>query len=132
MKKTTIVKIVVVCLAIGLISGPVVNAEDHPQEKQGIERMKYYVDFMVYFIDIVDDSTNAIGMAQHGLKDMYMEMGQPQKAAEMLEQAILIVPDPKKRNVIRFTLADVYRKMQQHDKAREHLMKIIAENAVLN
>ena len=63
---------------------------------------------------------------------MYMQMGQPQKAAEVLEKAVLMVPDPKKRNVIRFTLADIYNDMKLPDKAQEHLLKIIAENAAMN
>ena len=46
MKKAAMIKIAVVCLAIGLISGPVVSAEEDTKEKHSIEMMKNYVEFM--------------------------------------------------------------------------------------
>ena len=106
------------------------GASDNVEFKQ-LNKMKEYTNFMVYFINTLGEPNNAIGIAQNSLKDLYVGQNKPEKAIEVLEKATIVVTDAKKRNVIRFTLAELYKQTNQTEKAQEQLLKIIMENASL-
>jgi tetratricopeptide (TPR) repeat protein len=127
MKKVQhLVKVLGVVLAVILLG----TGRGYAADRENVETMQAYLATITQWINLVEDPTNAIGLAQHGIKDMYFGTGQPEKAEEALLEALTFVKKREVRNILRFTLAEVYQRMNQHQKSKEQFLKIIEENSV--
>ena len=132
MKKTASILI----LTLGLFSAAAVTAppaaaigKEERAHIEALEVMQGWVDFLAHFIDVIEDPSNAIGLAQNSLKDLYVENGEPERVIQVLNETLKVVEDRGGRNAIRFTLAEMHKNLGQPKEASDQLLKIIEENA---
>ena len=123
------IQMLVLAMLCSFIQIQQVSARDLDKELQNVELMGTYIDFITHWIEVIDNPSNAIGIAQSSLKDLYMENDEPERLEQTLMQALEIVHDRGARNSIRFTLAEMYQENGQAKKASEQLIKIIEENS---
>lgn len=131
MKKTVSVIILTACLfgATALSARPAAALGKNETQLENLKVMQGWVDFLAGFIDVIEDPTNAIGLAQNSLKDLYVENGETEKVVQVLNDTLKIVEDQGGRNAIRFTLAELHKQLGQPKEASDQLLKIIEENA---
>ena len=131
MKKSVSIVILTACLigAAALYARPAAALGQKENQLENLQVMQGWVDFLANFIDVIEDPTNAIGLAQNSLKDLYVENGESERVVQVLNETLKIVEDQGGRNAIRFTLAELHKQLGQPKEASDQLLKIIEENA---
>lgn len=129
MKKMSILAVLIGVLFIGAVQPSTAQAKDIANEMKGIELMNVYIGFLTHWIEVVDNPSNAIGIAQNSLKDLYMANGETERLEQILNQALEVVHDRGARNSIRFSLAEIYQSQGKAKLASDQFIKIIEENS---
>ena len=104
--------------------------EQHRQaERRELMRMEERLEYVSSWKDVAFDPRDAVMMATQSMVELHMMRGEPQGAAEALEQLLERVEELGSRTAIRFALKDVYAEIGDHQRAQEHMTKVILENA---
>ncbi len=129
MKKFSIIAVLIGILCSGALQPSAAQAKDIADEIKGVELMNVYIDFLAHWIEVIDNPSNAIGIAQNSLKDLYMANGETERLEQVLNQALEVVHDRAARNSIRFSLAEIYQGQGKAKLASDQFIKIIEENS---
>lgn len=133
MKKRITLAIMMLALVSGITfvhpSSAVAKDNDWDDQLEMVEVMQTWIDFLAHYVSVIEDPSNAIGLAQNNLKDLYVENGEPERVIQVLNETLQFVEDQGGRNAIRFTLAEMHQEMNQPKLASDQLLKIIEENA---
>ena len=91
-------------------------------------RVKKFLQFVKGYHEAVATPQSAIGLAALGIKDSYKQQGAPLKAVKDLDAILAETKDRKARNILLFTIRQVYEEQRDHAKMLELNKRIIAEN----
>ena len=111
------------------------RGEDGEREDQGrfgesgrVGKMGRFLKFMNNFTTSVQDPYQAAGLAALGIKEHYRRAGQEADAVPVLEEMLKGVEEQKMRNVILFTIRQIFEEGKQPEKALELSKQIMREN----
>lgn len=93
-----------------------------------MRRMGNFISFMSTFLGTVKDTHQAAGLAALSIKDSYKKQGKPLEAVKVIEDAIGSTRDQAMRNVLLFTLRQIYEENNQQAKVLEVSERILKEN----
>ena len=93
-----------------------------------MKRLGNFISFMSTFLASVKDPHQAAGLAALSIKDVYKKQGKPLEAVKILEDAIGSSKDQAMRNVLLFSLRQIYEENNQTDKVLEVSQRILKEN----
>lgn len=103
-----------------------------PGEQDGREgrmkRLGNFISFMSTYLTSVKDPHQAAGLAALSIKDVYKKQGKPLEAEKVIEEAIGSTKDQSMRNVLLFSLRQIYEENNQSDKVLEVSKRILKEN----
>ena len=104
--------------------------EKHRQaERRELVRMEERLDYVSSWRDVAFDPRDAVMMATQSIVELHMMTGEPHGASEALERLLESVEELGSRTAIRFALKDVYAEMGDRERAQEHMINVILENA---
>lgn len=101
----------------------------HGRHEGHLGRMGRFLGFMKGYIETVQDSTQATGLAALGIKDHYKRLGRPADAIPFFEEQLAKTKDQKTRNVLLFSIRQVYEETKNDEKLLELNKQILRENA---
>ncbi len=93
-------------------------------------RMGHFLKFMSKYHESVKDPYQAIGLAILGIKETYRKQGKPLDAIPELEKLLTQAKDQRVRNLILFSMRQVYEEANNSAKVLELSSRIIQENLV--
>ena len=106
-------------------------AEDHDEhdEAHEIDLFLGYMEISERFVNLAGDTTAAVFFAVEGITEIHEERGEPAAAIAALQGILEQYPDNQAvRNVVRFSLRDIYLESDQADLALAELQLLIEEN----
>lgn len=104
--------------------------EQHRQaERRELVRMEERLEYVSNWKDVAFDPRDAVMMATQSIVELHMMIREPQGAADALERLLESVEELGSRTAIRFALKDVYAEMGHRERAQEHMINVILENA---
>ena len=93
-----------------------------------MKRLSGFLGFMEKYIDNVQDPRKAAGIALFALKEHYARAGKPDEAIKEFQSILQRTKDPKMRNIILFTLRQVYEQKKDREKLLALNRQILEEN----
>jgi len=101
----------------------------HLHERRELGHMQDRLAFIGHWRDVAFDPQQAAMMATQSLVEMHVAAGNPEGAVEVLEQLLEKVKSLGVRTALRFALKDLYGELDQPEHAKEHMIRVILENA---
>ncbi len=102
--------------------------EDGGPRGMGQGRLGRYLDVVQSYQTAVQDEHQAVGLAALGIKDHYRRSGKPLDAVRELDEVLKTTTDQKMRNILLFTIRQIYEEQKAGDKFMEVSRQIIREN----
>ena len=129
---------VVLVLALALLIGssrPVLaQRPDREVVQQLKQEPKAYLDVVGSYLDMVqqlakmaDDPRLTLIVVQHDMKELYGQQGATKDAIKEFRRMLKDIKDPPARAMLRFAIVDLYKELDQPQKALEELRGIAAE-----
>lgn len=91
-------------------------------------RMSGYLSFVEKYFDTIEDPRKALALTAMNIKQDYKKQGKLGDAAKLFEEALEATSDPQTRNVLLFTLRQVYEESKNSEKVSELDQQIFKEN----
>lgn len=114
------------------MEGRMGEQREHPAgEGEGhgrMGRLRRFLQFVEHYHNAVSDPQSAIGLAALGIKDGYRQQGKPLEAVAELEEILNSTNDRKARNILLFTMRQIYEEAQDTDKLLAINKRIVKEN----
>ena len=102
---------------------------DRQAERYDLMRMADRLEYVSNWREVAFDPAEAVMMATQAIVELHLTAGDPERAAEVLEQLLNRVDELGSRTAVRFALKDVYAEMDRPEQAAEHMIQVIQENA---
>lgn len=102
---------------------------DRHMEQRELMRMSDRFEYVANWQGVAFEPSSAVMMATQAIVELNIANGRPERAAEQLESLLKKLSEPGCRTAIRFALKDVYTELGFLEKAEQHMLKIILENA---
>ncbi|MBW1972482.1 MAG: hypothetical protein DRG20_02040 [Deltaproteobacteria bacterium] len=114
----------IILLSLIFLIGIAIAKESEEKE----EKAKNDYQIMESLFSFLNKEEKAILMAQRGIKEIYYEKKDMEKAIPILKEALKKNKNQTVRNGLHFTLSEIYKDIGQPEKAIEELKAIISEN----
>ncbi len=98
-------------------------------EQRELMRMSERFDYVANWRDVAFEPPGAVMMATQAIVELHVGADDVAGAAERLEGLLDRVDERGSRTAIRFALKDVYVELNQPERAVDHMVKVILENA---
>jgi hypothetical protein len=93
-----------------------------------LERMGGYLSFIEKYFDTVEDPRKALALTAMNIKKEYKKQGKSEEAVILFEDALKTTTDVQARNILLFTLRQVYEESKDSKKVSELDKQIFNEN----
>ena len=100
-------------------------------ERRDLVTMTDRLEYVAGWREVAFDPPQAIMMATQAVVELHMARDDAKGAVQVLEETLSRVEETGSRSAIRFALKDLYAELGQHDRAIEHMVQVILENASL-
>jgi hypothetical protein len=100
-------------------------------ERRDLVTMTDRLEYVAGWREVAFDPPQAVMMATQAVVELHMARDDAKGAVQVLEETLSRIEGVGSRSAIRFALKDLYTELGQHDRAIEHMVQVILENASL-
>ena len=98
------------------------------KRRKHLGKLRNFMHFANDYYGTVKDPAMAVGLSALSIKDAYKRKGEPLKAVQIFEEALLKTKSRKIRNVLLYSIRQVHEENKNQDKVLEISRQILEEN----
>ena len=97
------------------------------EPKEYLDVVGSYLGMVEQLAQMADDPRLTLIVVQHDMKELYGQQGAAKEAIKEFQRMLKDLKDPAARAMLRFAIVDLYKELDQPQKALEELRGIAAE-----